>query len=155
MSHSVESIRVLHSQSEVVLVHYFLFGFHIKWLMHVAHDLFEIERFFVLFFQFLFFCLILVCNIFGNFFFQYFLNFKFETNLILSIQYSLVESRWRRNLAYSCTTSILFPEDRHKGICSNIERSSFLLSKLLKSVIRTFVPVNLILVPEIFFVVEL
>ena len=154
MSHSVEPVGVLHAESKVMLVHNLLFGFHIHWLSHISHDFFKIKRLFFLFIR-LFCGFIFALIFFVNCFFQYFLNFKFETNLILSIQYSLVKSRRRCNLAYCCTTCILFPEHRHKSICSNIERCSFFLSKFLKSVICTFVPVDLTLVPEIFFIVEL
>ena len=154
VSQSVEPVRIFQSKSEVILVHDLLFGLHIDGLLHVAHDFFKIKGFFFLFISpFEAFAFVLIFSI--NCGFQYFLNFKFETNLILSIQYSLIKSWRRRNLAYSCPSRMLFPKHSHKGISSNIKAPHLLLSKFLKSIICTFIPLYLIPISEIFFVWEL
>ena len=152
MCHCVESVGILHPKSKVILVHDCFVRFHIHWLYHVSEDFLEIKRFFVVFF-------LLFCSLdfaFTFFLFSssinYFFNFKFESNLILSIQYNLVESWRRRYLAYSCSSTFILPKNGYEGICSDIKRPIFFSSKFLKSIICTFVPLNLTSVFEIFFV---
>lgn len=155
MFHGVQSIRVLHTNGKVILIHNLWLGFHIERLFHIIHDFFKIKRFFILFvclfyifvFAFIFFLIYSV--------FLYFFHFKFESDLILSIQYSLVKS-WRRcDLANICSSTSLLPKNSYKSIGSNVKRPCFLFSKFLKSIICTFVPFNLIFVSEVFFVGEL
>lgn len=154
MPHGVEPVWILHTKSKVVLVHNSIFGFHIERLLHVAHDLFKVKGFFFLFIcSFCDFVFVLVFFIHRRL--RYFLNFKFEASLILSVQYSLVKSWWRCNLAYSCPSCVLFPKNRHEGIGSDVKTSSFFLCKFLKSIVGTFVPLYLIPVSKIFFVWEL